>query len=292
MDRIFDLSQPIREETPCTFRTASAVPQVRYSEGESHGVIFITSRIDNLHSNTCTHIDFPGHLSEFGSRFYNSVGAYPLSRFVGPVAILDFSFKLAAIESYFNEGGEFTVDAGDEERMLSFLSALNELEIRASDLSACAEQMNISLNSLKGVLIYSGLSRFWKYQTVESWNYIYFFNPFFSPDACQLILDSKLSFVGIDSLQVEHPVINYGGDELPVVLHPQCRKYISEKLELLESAANHRIFLGHDVLIYENLLIPRELAGRLVRFSGVPLNLQIPGLDDNALTRPYAYLST
>jgi kynurenine formamidase len=291
MNQIFDLSHPITQEPPCTFRTTNSTPQLRFSEGESHGVFFITSRVDNLYSNTCTHIDFPGHLSEFGSKFRESVGAYPLDRFVGQVAILDFSGKLASLKLHFNESGEFIVDPHDKETMLGFLKSLDELEITASDLTEALQNMNVSLDSIKGVLIYSGLSSFWRYEIVESWNYIYFFNPFFTEEACQLIVDHKLSFVGIDSLQVEHPVIDYAGDELPVVMHQECRDYIMQKLQSLKGAMNHRIFLGNDVLIYENMQIPKELAGHLVWFSGTPLNLQIPGLDDNALARPYAYLN-
>lgn len=290
--QIYDLSHPIREKPPCTFRTADAVPQVRYSEGESHGVFFITSRVDNLYSNTCTHIDFPGHLSEFGSRFYQSVGAYPVDRFVGPVAIFDFSWKLGVLGPYFDDEGKFIVDARDESSTMSFLKSLDDLEISASDLNAAARKGKIDLSATKGILVYSGLSRFWTYQAVESWNYIYFFNPFFSEEACDLIVDNRLSFVGTDSLQVEHPMINFAGDELPVVLHPDCRDYVAKKLETLKSTSNHRIFLGHDVLIYENLRLPAELAGRTVWFSGVPLNFQILGLDDNALARPYASVGT
>ena len=289
MNQIFDLSHPITDQPPCTFRTADATPWVRFSEGESHGVFFITSRVDNLYSNICTHIDFPGHLSEFGNKFRKSIGAYPLDRFVGDVAVLDFSGKLAALRLHFNPSGEFIVDPHDKETMLSFLTSLDDLEITASDLREALQQADASLDSIKGILIYSGLSKFWRYEIVESWSYIYFFNPFFSEEACQLIIDNGLSFVGIDSLQVEHPIIDFAGDELPVVMHQECRDYIAQKLQSLKGAMNHRMFLGNDVLIYENMQIPKELAGHTVWFSGTPLNLQLRGLDDNALARPYAY---
>ncbi|MGH9928036.1 MAG: cyclase family protein [Pyrinomonadaceae bacterium] len=289
MNRLFDLSHPITDNPPCTFRTADAIPKVRFSEGESHGVFFITSQVENLYSNTCTHIDFPGHLSEFGSRFLDSIGAYPIERFVGNVAILDFSSKLDALGVYFNDQGEFITDPSDPARMLNFLKSLEGLEISAAELAETLADVKVSLDSLKGVLVYSGLSRFWKYEIVESWNYIYFFNPFFSQEACQLIVDNEISFVGIDALQVEHPIIDYAGDELPVVLFEECRDYIAQKHRSLKGPMNHRLFLGHDVLIYENMRIPKELAGQTVWFSGVPLNFQISGLDDNALVRPYAH---
>ncbi|HEX5705514.1 MAG TPA: cyclase family protein [Pyrinomonadaceae bacterium] len=287
MGEFIDLSHPILDQPPCTFSINNPLPEVRFTEGESHGVFFVTSVVNNLYSNTCTHIDFPGHISEYASRFYETVGKYPIERFIGSVAILDFSSKLLQLSEDFNERGEFIVNIDDKDKVLEFLQSLDKLSITASDLTGSLDHMNVRIEDLRGILIYTGLSRFWKYEIVESWNYAYFFNPFLAEDACDLIVNKKLSFVGIDCLQVEHPIIDYSGDELPLVRHPECRQYVKEKLKVLKGPMNHRKLLGHDVLIYENMRIPKGLVGQKMWFSGVPLNLQIPELDDNALARPY-----
>ena len=74
MKTIIDISHPIRSSDPCSFGTSENIPEISYEEGESHGTFFITSRIDNLHSNTCTHIDFPGHLFGLAETFAKSIG--------------------------------------------------------------------------------------------------------------------------------------------------------------------------------------------------------------------------
>src|SRR5689334_16473214 len=95
--KLVDLSYPITNRAPCTFATADKVPTVTFEEGDSHGLFFVTSRIDNLYSNAGTQIDLPAHLSGVSSTSTKArplsptVGDYPIDRFVGQVAVLDFS---------------------------------------------------------------------------------------------------------------------------------------------------------------------------------------------------------
>lgn len=287
MKRIIDVSHPIRDADPCSFGTSDNRPSISYEEGESHGVFFITSRVDNLHSNTCTHIDFPGHLSGMAEKFGDSIGKYPVERFVGSVAVLDFSAKIDSIRPFFDDSGVLAIKPGDAETLSKFLHALDELRITGNELQQALTRCGAS-SALKGILFYTGLSSLWQYKKFESWQYLYFYNPYLSSDACEFILAQNYSFVGIDSFQLEHPIINFRGDELPVVTDRQGREFIAARLsDINMKFSNHLALLGNDILIYENLKLPTECRDRIVDFSGVPLNFQIAGLNDNGLTRPY-----
>lgn len=290
MANVVDLSHPITGEAPCSFSLVDSRPKLSFEEGESQGISFITSRLNNLHSNTGTHIDFPGHLPGLGDLSFPSVGEYPVDRFIGKVLILDVSSKLAAIMPFFAESGELQIEPNDGASFLALLQKLEHLEINRSELEERLKLCGSHLDSLRGIIFYCGLSRFWRNRKFYSWEYLYFFNPFLSKDACELVVSNGLSFIGIDALQPEHPIINFGGDEHPLVLNLECREYWYNRLKKIEPFTNHQALLGNDILIYENLKIPQDIANREVEFSGVPLNLHLRGLNDNALVRPYAVL--
>ena len=287
MEQFIDLSHPITDRPSCTLSLSDTVPKVHFQEREvSKGVLSVTSILQNMGSDVGTHIDLPGQLVDLsGSALV--VGDYAPSRFVGEVLVIDVADKLDAIKPFFNVYGKFTVDAADEETMLAFLQSLERLQITARELDAAAERCGVSLTDLKGVLLFSGLSAYWKYEICESWQELYFFNPYLAVNACQLLADSHLSFVGIDAFHLEDPICNYGGDEAPLVLNPKCREIVAAKLERAARWLNHRLLLENDVLIYENLRIPKQLKNRTVKFSGVPLNIRLKGVTDNALVRPY-----
>lgn len=284
---IFDLSRAVTGEPPCSFTPMDRHPALSFKEGGSHGIHFLTSEIAHLASNLCTHIDFPGHLASLPGP-HRQVGAYELERFVGDVAVLDFTAKLDAVDPYFDSHGHLTISPRQSGEMLSFLRALDDLEVRLDDLQDALARADATLDELSGLLFYSGVGRHWTYNTFDSWSYAYFYSPFMSSEACDAVVDAGLSFVGIDAFQLEHPLINFSGDALPLVLSPECRDYVSDKLSELSPFPNHQKLLSSDVLIYENLDIPPSLGDRTVQFSGVPLNLQLPELTDNALARPYA----
>lgn len=287
---IIDLSHPITDKPSCSFSLADRIPKVSFEEGDAHGMFFITSHIDNLGSNVCTHIDFPGHLASLNSDDGVLTGQYPVERFIGPVLVCDVSAKMDQLLTAFSEDGSLAIEPTDGQRMLSFLQALDTAAIGASDLRRFGEQADTSLEDLRGLVFFSGASRFWQYATFDSWQYAYFYNPFLTQDACELLVNAGVSFVGIDAFQLEHPIINFVGDELPVILNTGCRRYVAEKLDQMDEFANHTGLLAADILLYENLNVPAELAGSVVDFSGVPLNLQLPDVNDNALCRPYARL--
>jgi len=290
MKKFFDLSHAIREQPNCSFEVINKLPEIRYLEGGAQGSFFITTKINNLFFNISTHIDFPGHLPELRGKFSDSVGAYAIERFVGSVLVLDFSSKLQKIKSFFDDKGKFLVDLKDEEKMMLFLKALEKLEISTSEFNEVLKICSASLSSLKGILLYTGLSAYWKYEINDAWNFIYFFNPFLSSEVCEQIACYNFSFIGVDTSQIEHPIVNYNGDETPLVSNPKCREFVIEKLNAINGRLNHKILLEKDILIYENVNIPPEVANCVVDFSGVPLNFQIEGMNNNALARPYAVL--
>jgi kynurenine formamidase len=286
MKQIIDISHPIQRQ-PCSFGVIDTTPQISFEEGESHGVCFITSRVDNLHSNTCTHIDFPGHLANLGRKFPKSVGMYPIERFVGRAFVADFSHKLAPIEPFFNKDGKLNISPRDDARVPAFLCAVDGLAITKEELTTLLQHAGLSLSSVSGLIIYSGLSSLWRYEKFESWEYAYFYSPFLTEGLCDLIVQSRLSFVGIDAFQLEHPIINFNGHELPLVLNQTAREMVVKKLDEMDMFSNHQALLGNDILVYENLRLPPEVKNRLVLFSGPPLNFRLEGMNDNALVRPY-----
>jgi kynurenine formamidase len=218
------------------------------------------------------------------------VGDYPLDRFVGNVAIIDISDRLRPIKRFFDEHGALTVKPVDKSRVLEFLSALDFISVSDDDITTRLDRLGVGFDKLRGLLFYTGLCDYWRYRKFQSWDYIYFFGPYLTADACRLLCESGLSFVGIDTFQLEHPIINFNGDELLVVLNNEGRKFIDAKSTMIDAFSNHRALLSNDILIYENLSIPKQVVSRVLPFSGVPLHFQIPGLDDNALVRPYVVL--
>jgi kynurenine formamidase len=286
----YDLSRAITPAPSCGFSPVDNRPQLSLEEGNAHGFLFISSRLDNLHSNVATHIDFPGHIATPRAADLRTVGEYPVERFCGPVGVLDVSSKLDPIRRFFSTAGYLEVNPQDEQAVWSFLQALGAMKITRADLDAAESSWHRPLSSLRGLLLYSGAGAFWQYKTFESWNYIYFYSPYLDDDACAMIVESGMSFIGIDAFQIEDPIINLRGDELLVVLHRACRLYVEQRLSANEVFSNHSALLDNDVLIYEGLAIPEEVVGRTGMFSGVPLNFRIPGMNDNALVRPYIVL--
>jgi kynurenine formamidase len=250
-------------------------------------MFFITSELNTFQSNICTHIDFPGHLRELDQTGVRTVGEYEIERFVGRAAILDVSHKMDPIRDYFDEKGSLAISPHEGSRMLAFLKALDELELSETDLDDLLTEAGVQLSDVRGVLFACGGTEFWRYASFESWQYVYFFNPFLSDGACKALVDANVSFVGVDAFQLEHPLINFRGDELPLVLNAPCREYVAAKLLEVINPSNHSLLLGNDIVIYENLRIPADLRGWVGKFAGPPLNLQLDGLGDNAPVRPY-----
>jgi kynurenine formamidase len=288
----FDLSWPLTSETPCTFSSSDKVPIATFEEGDSRSLFFVTSRIDNLYSNAGTQVDMPAHLPSSRQRIESdvrprkaTVGEYPIERFVGDVAVLDFSAKMLPLEPWFDDDGVFVRDRFADFGV--FAEQLDGLEISVSEFDRALTDLQCNLDDLNGVLIYSDTSRFWVEKIYESWEYRYFYSPYFSTDLAKFLVDSRLSFVGIDSFQIEHPASNFRGDELPVMVNSEARQLLREINDGRKGHTNHDYLLGGGLMIYESLRLSTEVTGTRGYFSGPPLNLRLAGLDDGAMTRPY-----
>jgi kynurenine formamidase len=293
MTHLYDLSHPITDSGSCTFSTNDKRPVVTFEEGGSHGVSFVTSRIDNLYSNTATHVDLPGHLVDAGSRGWDTVGQIPVDHFIGDCAILDFSAKCAALGNWFSEDGLFRRDLLP--RFDEFISCLPELSISEPELLAAFAQAGREPGDVRGAIIFAGLARFWTGGIFEPWEHAYFYAPYLSDRAAEVITGSGISFVGIDAFRLENPITNFRGDELPLIVNELTleearsgvRAAVKSALDTLRQRTLHHRLLGEGIVIYENLNIPAALAGKSGTFSGPPLNFQLSGLNDSALTRPY-----
>jgi kynurenine formamidase len=220
----------------------------------------------------------------------DSVGMYPVDRFIGTTAVLDFSPKLVRIFRFFGTDGKLAISPRDEVAISRFINSWDELVISRRDVEAALEFCGGDTADLRGIIFYTSLGDFWKYEKLESWEYVYFYSPYLGRDACNMLIEKRLSFVGVDSLQLEHPAINFSSHELPFVLNCQARQNVVAKIKELACFSSHVALLGSDVLIYENLRIPGELKSSLVQFHGVPLNMRLEAMNDNALVRPYCYV--
>lgn len=293
--QFLELSHSVTGDTPCTCQDIDIAPQVSFQEGDTRGRFSIAARVDNLVLNAGTHIVFPGHLPAFlrlPTTQVSSKKEYPLGRFIGPVLVIDMSYKIKSIRHYFDDKGKFCIPYHDERQCLEFLLSLDKLEITLQEVCQRLAEMNIQLKEVRGIVFYTGLSAFWAYAKYEAWEYLYFFSPFLQKELCSFLIENNLSFVGIDSFQLEYPVIHLCGQEEPFVLNPACRDYILEKLGTFESVSNHRTLLKGDVLIYQNLRLPASISNETIDFFGAPWNLHLSESVDTLPVRVIAGCTT
>ncbi len=283
--RILDLSHPIRSAATCSFEIVDTVPRISFQEGVAQGGGAVSARLDNLVMDSYTHALFPG-----SRRQGRTVGEYPLESFVGPAVVVDVSDKAACLDRFFTAEGRLALDPRDGEAGLAFLDALDGLAVTREELAARLERAGAAAGEARGVLLFSGLARHWTYQKLQVWEHRYFFSPFLAPEACRDLAAAGVSFVGIDSLSLDPPWLNLTGQEVPFVLHPECRRRIAERRDAGRPGAS-ALLLERDVVLYLNLNLPGFLAGRVVEFAGPPWNLQIEGATTSSVVRPFARMS-
>jgi kynurenine formamidase len=287
--RILDLSHPVRSSATCSFEIIDTVPKISFQEGVSHGGGMISARIDNLVMDSYTHLVFPGSRPQ-PRESGRTVGEYPLESFVGPAVVLDVSDKAARLDRFFTAEGRLALDPRDEAAGLAFLQALDGLAVTREEVAAGLERAGVDPSEVRGVLFHSGLARHWIYQKLQVWEHRYFFSPFLEAEACRHLAAAGVSFVGIDSLQIDSPWLNMTGQEIPFVLNPGCRRLIAERRAASWPGALSAL-LERDVVVYLNLNLPELLAGRVVEFAGPPLNLQIEGATTSSVVRPFARMA-
>src|SRR4051812_27898924 len=107
-----------------------------------------------------THLSLPGSHPALATGGVTT-GEIPLERCQGRALVVDVTPKLAAIADYFHPDGRFAVDPQDQQRCLAFLRRLDEIEITDQDLGMSLRQAGATLAELQGLLLFTGLSRFW-----------------------------------------------------------------------------------------------------------------------------------
>jgi kynurenine formamidase len=283
----YDLSHPITPEGSCRFAYENNAPNATFQEGESNGLNFVTSVLSPLASNVGTHMDLAGHIYP-PCENAPLVGEIPIDRFMGKAPVLDCRLKMKRLGAFFNASGMLKEELTDSAVFTGFVNCFQSLAISLRELvdmvgAKFAEQTG---DPIKGVIFLCGNARYWKPGRHLAHQYRYFFNVFLEDDAARWLADQGISFVGIDSFQLEDPIINFRGDEAFVVGDARLRQFLLAKLNGKPLYSNHRTFLNSQIAIYENLNLAEELAGCTGEFVGPPLNIRLPGVNDNALCRP------
>lgn len=279
-----DLSHPITADGPCTFSRLNQPPTATFQEGDSLGTFFLTSVLHNLGSNLCTHMDLAGHIVTGGANL-PLVGEYPVANFLGDAIIIDVRDKMAPLAPFFDENGRSIIAPTDVDGWSRFIAVLPLLEISKQELIERVERVRNG-RDVRGVIFLCGNARFWKPGQYNANDYAYFFNVYLAEKAAQWLVGLGITFVGIDAFQLEDPMINFRGDEAFLAKAQELRRDVLERLGMRELYSNHRTLLSNQIAIYENLNLSPDLANRFGFFAGQPLNLQLPGLVDNAVCRP------
>lgn len=293
MQKLFDLSHPILEKSPCSFRVDSNSPKFLFVQDDANGCFYINMQVDNLTMNYGTHITFSGALLRnqivMDKAYYKkTITDYNIEDFVGKVLIIDMSQKIKKMFNYFDKSGHFNIELTDINACYNFLKSIDELKITFKDFKCSVSANNLSLSEeIKGILFYTGLSKFWKYEKFESWEYIYFLGLDLTDDLSDFFIKQKLKFVGIDSFQLGNPIINFSSQEKAFVLSSKCQEFIKSKNNSLKHLGTREKLLANQVYIYENLNIPKELINSKMEFFGVPMNIGITDFNCCSIVRPF-----
>ena len=236
-----------------------------------------------------THIDFPGHILLDKINSQKQIGSYPLDKFICESIVVDVRFKLKEIEPFIDQEGyiNFIKLGNGEKSVQKLLSIIDNLEITCNDFFNLTKGQN--LNN-KAILFCSGLDKYWKNGQFEPWEFAYFFNPFISNDLAKFLIKEKVLLVGIDALQVESPIINFGGKEPLHLVSKKYQKIIDDKIAEVREHFIHKIFFENDIMIVENLKNLTKMVNKKNLFSCVPLKLNIDICTDNSITRAFAII--
>ena len=285
---IIDLSHEIKNDLPCTFSTQhSYCIDVNISTGQGVGVSFLTSILSNLPMNYGTHIDFPGHLINTEDKLlHEKVGGYKLNSFIAEAVTIDVSHKLDTIRPYFNNKGDldFNKLRDNIKSVYDFINLIETLKITPNDIS------HIIDDDIKGkaILFYTGLDQYWNYKSYYPSEYAYFFNPYISYEVAEILVSLNISLVGIDTLQIENPIINFNGKESHFTFDNYKEAIYSRLKHLYDNEFAHPIFLNKGIFIVENLKNLNRILGHNSLFCSVPLKLYCADCTDNSITRAFA----
>lgn len=286
---LIDLSHDIRNEPPCTFPLHGNLGNINPEiiKGQSVGYTFYTTKLDNFCMNYGTHIDFPGHLGINNVHEKKKVGDYPLNDFVAEAVVVDVRDKLVEINKFIDEQGYINysrLGRKGKATINKFLKIIKSMEITFKEFQKRTKQYQ-SFEG-KAILFCTGLDSYWRFESIDSWRYRYFFNPYISAELASFLIKQKVLLVGIDALQVENPLINFSNkEELPI--WSGYERIIKKRLEDISGNFIHRILLNEKILIVENLKSLTLMLGRKSLFIAVPLKLKCSYCKDNSVTRAF-----
>jgi kynurenine formamidase/class 3 adenylate cyclase len=288
---VIDLSHELRLENPCSYTSSTSnVIGIEQLSGQSLGIPFLTTKLKNIYMNYGTHIDFPGHIinNEFPAN--KKISEYDLIKFINEALVIDVRDKLASINPFIGRDGYISWDRVGNMKKLNdkLFSMIDDMEISLSFFKETIEHQKIEDKDLKGksILFYTGLDKYWKYGQYEPWQYSYFFNPYISKELAEFLVKKRISLIGIDALQIENPLVNLGDREPFFMASNNYKKILKEKLEEIKINFIHKIFLGNDVVIAENLMNLDKLVNKKVLFAIAPLKLNF--CTDNSISRAFA----
>jgi kynurenine formamidase len=282
--KVVDLTHPITHITPAHHSQGLSVVTVTQDWDHSMGVDFKVSEVGALKLNHGTHIDFPGHIRGTDSRLtpHQLVGQHPMECFVLEAKVFDAREKVRKFHT------ALKIDSGDdfiryEEEFFKILfSQIEELSIGLDEFQS---KVHGNLKN-KAVLIYTGLSDRYK-GFVEKPNVLspYCFAPYVDSALAGFLVDSDVKILGVDSLQIENPIINF--EKMSHQLPAAAKSIVNKKISELQSGCTHKTLLKNKVFILEHLTALDKLHGKTLLCCPPP-KFEIPGCDDNSITRAFA----
>lgn len=296
-----DLSHRIDEgESPAHTETilAESVEQYRVkvekdatvsSSGNRMGINFKVSKITSLRLNHGTHMDFPGHIAGISvdRDKVKQLAEYPLSNFIMEAIVFDATTKRKAFKDRLRSMGCISNDhlfvRNDETFFEELLSAMKTLEIGLDEFKPY-----IGSGGLKGkaVLLHTGLCTHYNnflLSDTPSMS-LYCFAPYVSCELAAFLKDSGIRILGIDSYQIENPIINFKEN-----IYPFLDERIEDEIARMQEDCVHQVFLRDGIFILENLRNLKQLRNKNVLLCCPPLNFKFNDCDDNSITRALAF---
>ena len=122
---------------------------------------------------------------------------------------------------------------------------------------------------------HSGQSRYYANGSHEPSEYFYFYGPHLGPEACALLAAARLKLVGVDAPGLYDTAHVWTGEELAPSLNPEFRETLRIRRDVSPVREPYKGLLAAGILVYQNLLIPAELVGKQVSFTGLPLRTDL-----------------
>jgi len=283
---IVDLTHDIDMRLPCTFTSQNLDPMLaQVIRGQSIGLNFHTTCLDNFYMNYGTHIDFPMHLEDLKEAHKKSIGRYELEKFVAETVVIDVRDK---VESFIKEIGGVCKNNSicllpTDEFFDKFFVAMNKLALTKSEF---CDRVKEDIAG-KAVVLYTELSKYWVLSSKNAWDYLYFFNPYITFDLAEYFVEKKVKLVGIDALQIENPIVNFD-ESCTATLTEKAKVEINKRLTDVKTNYAHRILLSNKIMLLENMTNVGLIVNKKSLLVAPPLKIVCNNCGDNSVVRAFA----